>query len=173
MLNTTTTARRLRTPCESGAATEQLRAHDVPFEECGSWCSPKEASAHCSWCKCRACSFCRPTDELTHVYASAGIGMAACTEGSPVEWPATVPGTPTAATLVNPAASCVLQVEDALELMGPNYAVGAIRALALRSLNEVGQRAVGLRRTGWRVHEPPTGVTGFARVELKSDGCHA
>ena len=99
MLNTTTTARRLRTPCESGAATEQLRAHDVPFEECGSWCSPKEASAHCSWCKCRACSFCRPTDELTHVYASAGIGMAACTEGSPVEWPATVPGTPTAATL--------------------------------------------------------------------------
>jgi hypothetical protein len=37
--------------CQSGAATEQLRLHDSPHEECGTWCSAKEATAHCSWCK--------------------------------------------------------------------------------------------------------------------------
>ena len=37
--------------CQSGAATEQLRLHDAPHEECGSWCSAKEATTHCSWCK--------------------------------------------------------------------------------------------------------------------------
>jgi hypothetical protein len=131
--------------CQSGAATEQLRLHDSPHEECGTWCSAKEATAHCSWCKrdsavdmpharhthglrmpatcvrkrhrhhlppdhaprCRACSFCTPTDQLTHVYASAGAGMAACAAGARLPWPSSgAPGSPTAASLDQCKAAC-------------------------------------------------------------------
>ena len=33
-------------------------SNDIHFATCASWCSLREAAHHCSWCKCRACSFC-------------------------------------------------------------------------------------------------------------------
>ena len=62
-------------------------------------------SAHAP--RCRACSFCTPTDQLTHVYASAGAGMAACAEGARLPWPSSgAPGSPTGASLDQCKAAC-------------------------------------------------------------------
>ena len=57
--------------------------------------------------RCRACSFCTPTDQLTHVYASAGAGMAACAAGARLPWPSSgAPGSPTGASLDQCKAAC-------------------------------------------------------------------
>ena len=54
--------------------------HDAHVAECAAWCEAREAHAHCSWCKCRACPFCTDESTITHVYASAGSSMVACEE---------------------------------------------------------------------------------------------
>ena len=67
---------RANAPCSSS------QPHDSAVAECGSWCSPAEATHHCTFCKCQACSLCTPTSKITHVYASAGSRMVACDEGA-------------------------------------------------------------------------------------------
>ena len=59
---------------------------DATVAECQPFCSFAEASHHCPWCKCKACAFCTPTSEITHIYASAGVRMVACTEGTSVPY---------------------------------------------------------------------------------------
>ena len=66
--------------CDSGLA------HDSHEKQCGGWCSVKEATHHCTWCKCAACDYCRPRESVTHVYASAGAGKAVCAESAAVAY---------------------------------------------------------------------------------------
>ena len=72
--------------CDSGLA------HDSHEKQCGGWCSVKEATHHCTWCKCAACDYCRPRESVTHVYASAGAGKAVCAESAAVAYPPSAEG---------------------------------------------------------------------------------
>ena len=72
---------------DGAPCTSQL-AHDADVAECGSWCNVAQ-SHHCSYCKCKSCSFCASESEVDHVYASAGSAMVACDEGTVVPHPTT------------------------------------------------------------------------------------
>ena len=82
-------------------------AHASHFRLAGSHSYPSSHKPPARAPRCRACSFCTPTDQLTHVYASAGAGMAACAEGARLPWPSSgAPGFPTGASLDQCKAAC-------------------------------------------------------------------
>ena len=46
----------------------------LPQKQCGGWCSVKEATHHCTWCKCAACDYCRPRERHARTRARAPAG---------------------------------------------------------------------------------------------------
>ena len=86
--------------CDSGLA------HDSHEKQCGGWCSVKEATHHCTWCKCAACDYCRPRESVTHVYASAGAGKAVCAESAAVAYPPSAEGSADDASLSQCKRAC-------------------------------------------------------------------
>ena len=40
------------------SACQSSQPNDVAVASCAAWCKPTQLTAHCTWCKCRACNFC-------------------------------------------------------------------------------------------------------------------
>lgn len=108
---------RRRLPTAAGASAAALLTHARPPHARAAHAGHLRSQAHTATRRhhklpdhaprCRACSFCTPTDQLTHVYASAGAGMAACAAGARLPWPSSgAPGSPTAASLDQCKAAC-------------------------------------------------------------------
>ena len=45
---------------------------DTKFEECQTFCNPREGSTHCQQCKCKACGFCQALSQSEHESAPGG-----------------------------------------------------------------------------------------------------
>ena len=46
--------------------TSTVKRRDTSFEMCDDFCSGAFAKTHCSFCKCKACAFCKPSHSVNH-----------------------------------------------------------------------------------------------------------
>ena len=51
-----------RTPCTPKAPANGKKSRDTSFEMCDDFCSATFSRTHCSFCKCRSCTFCKPSN---------------------------------------------------------------------------------------------------------------
>ena len=72
---------------QAGSGCTSSIPKDALTAGCAAWCSVRQKTSHCEFCKCRSCEFCVPVESIDHVYASAGASMVDCDDAIEVSPP--------------------------------------------------------------------------------------
>jgi len=72
---------------QAGSVCTSSIPKDALTAGCAAWCSLRQKTSHCEFCKCRSCEFCVPVELIDHVYASAGASMVDCEDAIEVSPP--------------------------------------------------------------------------------------